>query len=149
VKYRVEEILDLEAALPALERLHQACHEELTDTRGTAFVFRYDLMRALWKNGSLRIFGAYLAVDLVGHATGYVSVSMRTGQSVASEDVVYVLPEHRKGVGTMLARATIAEAKRLGINRYRVTVPRGNAQAKRIARRVGFKPIGEIYEMRL
>lgn len=149
MSYEVREITDLPRYLPELEALHRACHEEIPTTKGTPFRFRYDLLERQFYGGHYYIFGAFHEGKLIGHASGYVSRSMRTDELVASDDVVYVVPEHRKGLGTRLGEYTIAQARKIGVNRYRVSVMNDNPSSARVAQRLGFEPVGTLYEMKL
>lgn len=76
----------------------------------------------------------------VGYAIIYVSQSMHNGDLVAHEDAIYVLPEHRNGIGRKLIRRIIAALREAGVKRVSMAATT-DPRAEKLWRRLGFKPV--------
>ncbi len=57
----------------------------------------------------------------VGHSNIYITNDMHNGELIAMEDTVYVLPEHRNGVGRRLTRFIVEELRSRGCKRAHIT----------------------------
>lgn len=74
----------------------------------------------------------------VGHANVYVTNDMHNGEMIASEDVLYVVPEHRNGIGRKLVKFVLSDLAKRGVKRVTVNAVTDLRVAK-IWRRMGFK----------
>ncbi len=81
--------------------------------------------------------------DAVGHANVYVTNDMHNGELIAREDVLYVLPEHRNGIGRKLVQFVLGDLKRRGVRRVSVSALTDLRVAK-IWRRMGFKDTAHL-----
>jgi len=57
----------------------------------------------------------------VGYSNIYVTNDMHNGELIAQEDTIYVLPEHRNGVGRRLTKFIIEQLRGMGVKRAHVT----------------------------
>lgn len=74
----------------------------------------------------------------VGYCNVYVTQDMHNGALIGQEDALYVLPEHRNGIGRRLVLFAGGDLRRRGLKRMHVTVttdPRVAALWKRIGAR--------------
>lgn len=74
----------------------------------------------------------------VGYSNVYITHDMHNGQLVAQEDTIYVLPEHRNGVGKKLVKFILDDLKKRGCVRGTVT-PVTDLRVGKIWKRMGFK----------
>lgn len=74
----------------------------------------------------------------VGHANVYLTNDMHNGELIAQEDTLYIVPEHRNGVGKKLVRFVLDDLEKRGVKRVTVQAMTDLRVAK-IWRRMGFK----------
>ena len=74
----------------------------------------------------------------VGYSNVYVTNDMHNGDLIAQEDTVFVLKEHRNGVGKKLVRVILDELKERGVKRVLVAALTDLRVAK-LWKRMGFK----------
>ena len=74
----------------------------------------------------------------VGCSNVYLTNDMHNGDLIAQEDTIYVLPEHRNGVGKQLVKFILNELKERGVKRVNVAALTDLRVAKLWKRR-GFK----------
>jgi len=75
----------------------------------------FDFFRQSEKNGLIFIIGAVQASKIIGYSITFVLPDLHTASVLASNDVIYLDPEHRRGLtASRLVRATEAEALRRG-----------------------------------
>lgn len=79
----------------------------------------------------------------VGHSSIYLTNDMHNGEFIAQEDTIYILPDHRNGVGRKLVRAILADLKQRGVKRVIIT-PVTDLRVGKIWQRMGFKPIAQV-----
>lgn len=79
----------------------------------------------------------------VGHSSLYLTNDMHNGEFMAQEDTIYILPEHRNGVGKRLVRFILDDLKRLGVKRVIIT-PVTDLRVGKIWQRMGFKPVAQV-----
>jgi hypothetical protein len=142
----IKRIEDMGLVIGDLEHLHRAYWEEAGQL--ARFAPQYDLLRHYWERGVVRAWGAFDGDRLVGHLTCFVTQSIHTGQPVATEDTLYVLPEYRNGTGRDLIRAGIADMAAHGIKEFWATCePR--TRVGPMLERQGFSHVSNAYRLRL
>lgn len=76
----------------------------------------------------------------VGYCNVYLTVDMHNGDPIAREDLLYVTPEHRKGLGRQLVLFALDELKRRGVTRVLIS-PVTDLRVAKIWRRMGFQDL--------
>jgi GNAT superfamily N-acetyltransferase len=74
----------------------------------------------------------------VGCSNVYVTNDMHNNDLIAQEDTIYVVPEHRNGVGKKFVRVILDELKERGVKRVNVSAMTDLRVAK-LWKRMGFK----------
>lgn len=74
----------------------------------------------------------------VGHANVYITNDMHNGELIAQEDMIYVMPGHRNGLGKRLTRFVLDDLKRRGVKRAMISA-RTDWRAEKLWQRMGFK----------
>lgn len=74
----------------------------------------------------------------VGYSNVYLTNDMHNGDLIAQEDTVFVLKEHRNGVGKKLVKVILEELKERGVKRVSVAALTDLRVAK-LWKRMGFK----------
>jgi GNAT superfamily N-acetyltransferase len=74
----------------------------------------------------------------VGYGNVYLTQDMHNRQLIAQEDTLYVLPEHRNGVGKRLVAFALDDLRSRGVKRLDVTAVTDLRVAK-LWQRMGFK----------
>lgn len=75
-----------------------------------------------------------------GYALVYITTDMHNREMIAQEDVLFVLPEHRNGVGKRLVKFGLAFLKGAGVKHLTVSAVTDLRVAK-LWRRMGFKDL--------
>lgn len=74
----------------------------------------------------------------VGYGNIYLTSDMHNGELIAQEDTLYILPEHRNGVGKRLVRFALDDLRQRGVKRLNVTAVTDLRVAK-LWERMGFR----------
>jgi GNAT superfamily N-acetyltransferase len=74
----------------------------------------------------------------VGCSNIYLTHDMHNSDLIAQEDTIYVLPEHRNGIGKKFARVILDELKERGVKRLNVSAMT-DLRATKLWKRMGFK----------
>ncbi len=144
----VRRIEDMGLVLEDLQHLHRSHWDESESYRNSTFAPRYDLLQRYWELGMIRAWGAFDGSRLIGHLTVYVSVSVHTGEPIATEDALYVLPEFRKGAGSMLVKRCIEDLTAEGLAEIWATC-RPKTKVGTLLERKGFAHVADTYLLRL
>lgn len=80
------------------------------------------------------------AGEAVGYANVYLTNDMHNGDRIATEDMIYVLPEHRNGLGSKIVKFALAELRSRGVKRVTVS-PITDLRVAKIWRRMGFREV--------
>jgi GNAT superfamily N-acetyltransferase len=85
----------------------------------------------------------------VGYSNIYVFNDMHNGDFCAQEDTIYVLPEHRNGVGRAFSKFILADLGARGCIRLHVTAMT-DLRVEKLWKRMGFRPVATsmIYEFK-
>ena len=74
----------------------------------------------------------------IGYSNVYLTNDMHNGELIAREDTIYMLPEHRNGMGKKLVKHILADLTARGVKRAAVTAVTDTRVAK-VWKRMGFK----------
>ena len=129
-----------------LEPLYRQHYKEMTDRLAQGGVIYppynprlHDYGRSC-ENGSLLTFVLRLNNVACGYVNVYVTNDMHNNDLIAQEDTVFVLKEHRNGVGKMLIKFGIEELRKRGVKRLNVSAMTDLRVAK-LWKRMGFKEV--------
>jgi GNAT superfamily N-acetyltransferase len=78
----------------------------------------------------------------VGHSNVYLMNDMHNNDLNGHEDIIYVTPEHRNGVGRELIKRIILELKERGIRNFYAS-PVTDLRVGKLFKRMGFKPLAQ------
>jgi hypothetical protein len=146
--YRIEPFPQVLPELLGLHALHFAETERYRHHQGLAP--DYDAMRIDWLRGALLQFTVRHQDDgaLVGNLRLYVRKSRHTGALVATEDTLFMHPDHRQGLKSItLLRYAEQCLRRLGVVEVRADSklaaqrPNGKHSASSLMRRLGYEPV--------
>jgi ribosomal protein S18 acetylase RimI-like enzyme len=79
----------------------------------------------------------------VGHSNVYVTADMHTSEKIASEDTIYILPEHRNGIGKKLVQFILVDLQSRGVKRVQIS-PVTDLRVAKIWRRMGFTDVASL-----
>ena len=107
------------------------------------FNMRLDVYIERWIAGSLL---NYVIRDeeakAVGYANVYLTNDMHNSEFIAQEDAIYVVPEHRNGVGKKFVRFILDDLRARGVKRVNIT-PVTDLRVSKIWARMGFRHAAE------
>lgn len=99
---------------------------------------RLDEYERAGDGGWLLTFILRLEGKAVGYSNVYVTNDMHNSELIAQEDTIFVLKEHRNGVGKKLVKVILEELKERGVKRVTVSAMTDLRVAK-LWSRMGFK----------
>lgn len=76
----------------------------------------------------------------VGCSNIYITHDMHNSDLIAQEDTIYVVPEHRNGIGRKFTKVILAELKERGVKRLNVSAMT-DLRATKLWKRLGFKEL--------
>ena len=76
----------------------------------------------------------------IGYSNVYVVNDMHNGELIATEDTIYVHPDHRNGVGRKLVKFILADLEKRHVLRVHIS-PVTDLRVAKIWRRMGFKDV--------
>lgn len=135
---------DFEATYPEIESLYRQHYAEMADrlkaqgVEVSPYAPRLDEYVKASRAGALLTFLARLDGRPVGYANVYITNDMHNGDFIAEEDALFVLKEHRRGVGKALVKYGLQELRAMGCKRLNVAALTDLRVAK-LWRRMGFK----------
>lgn len=88
-------------------------------------------------SGQLVTYVARLDGKAVGYLSVYFSRDHRTGEMVASDDSLFIAPDHRNGLGRRLVQFAIKQAKAAGAKRILINAG-GDRRVALLLQRIGF-----------
>lgn len=148
--FTVEKFSDTYAELEPLYRTHYGEMTARLETQGIKYSPYNPRLDAYIKSGDegwlltfvLRVDGA-----ACGYANVYLTNDMHNGDLISQEDTVFVLKEHRNGIGKKLVQFVLQELKSRGVKRLMVSAMTDLRVAK-LWGRMGFKEAATqmIYE---
>jgi hypothetical protein len=105
------------------------------------FGMRVDVYMHYWRAGFLINYVARKDGAAVGYCNCYLTDSMHSGERIAKEDAIYMLPGHRNGTGRKLARFVLDDLRTRHVKRLDIN-PRTDPRAVVLWTRLGFKLTG-------
>lgn len=100
-----------------------------------------DVYFPAWAGGWLLNFVARTEEgEAVGYSNIFLTNDMHNGDSIATEDTIYVLPDHRNGLGSKIVKHALAELRSRGVKRVIVN-PVTDLRVAKIWRRMGFRDV--------
>jgi GNAT superfamily N-acetyltransferase len=144
----IEPLPPFRAIFGQLRALHRMHWDETEAYRDSVFSPRYDLLEHYFERGIARGWGAFHGEKLVGHVTVYVTTSVHTGEQIATEDALYVMPEYRRGIGARLIKRMLSDLKRDGVAELWATT-RPGTRVGPLLERLGMKHVANNYHIRL
>jgi len=79
----------------------------------------------------------------VGHSNVYLTNDMHNGELIAQEDTIYILPEHRNGIGKTLVKHILSDLKQRGVKRVMIS-PVTDLRVGKIWKRMGFREVASL-----
>lgn len=79
----------------------------------------------------------------VGYSNVWLTQDMHNSELIGMEDTIYILPEHRNGIGKKLVKFILADLKGRGVKRAVIT-PVTDLRVAVIWKRMGFRPTAEV-----
>lgn len=98
-----------------------------------------DAYIAQWEAGTLLNYAVRQDGRAVGYSNVYLARDMHNSDLIAQEDTVFVLKEHRNGIGRKLVRFVLDDLKSRGVVRLHITAMT-DLRAVPLWKRMGFKP---------
>lgn len=138
----IRQVEDMGLIIEELSALHRMHWDESGESG--EFAYRYDILRRMWEQNMVRCYGLFDGDRLVGHATVYVLVDMRTGKPTAEDQALYVLPAYRGRYGAVLWRYGMRCLEAEGVTKLSITCALGNI-AGRMALKMGFAHVANRY----
>ena len=99
---------------------------------------RLDQYFAAFRDGWLLNYVVRLDGAAIGHSNVYLTNDMHNGESIASEDTIYIMPTHRNGIGKTLVKHILADLKARGVKRVTIS-PVTDLRVGKIWKRMGFR----------
>lgn len=94
-------------------------------------------------SGELLTFIVVKDETVVGYSNIWVTTDMHNSEPIAQEDTVYMLPEHRNGVGRKLVKFILEFLSNLGVKRVTIS-PVTDLRVGKIWSRMGFRPVAQL-----
>ena len=101
---------------------------------------RWDEYCKAWSGGWLINYIVRLDGTAVGYSNVYLTNDMHNGEFIASEDTIYLLPEHRNGIGRKLVKFVLNDLKSRGVKRAYVTT-QTDLRTGLLCKRLGFRDV--------
>lgn len=148
-------IENLETNYPKFEPMYRQHYGEMTarlESQGISVLpYKPDLETYFASNKSGGLLHYVVRCDgaPIGYSNVYLYNNMHNGRYEAQEDTVYILPEHRNGIGRKLVKFILADLESRGVKQVQIT-PVTDLRVAKIWRRMGFKTLAElmIYEFK-
>jgi L-amino acid N-acyltransferase YncA len=80
---------------------------------------------------------------VVGYSNVYLTNDMHNGEAIAVEDTIYILPDHRNGIGKRLVKHILSDLKERGVKRVNIT-PVTDLRVGKIWSRMGFRHTADL-----
>lgn len=127
-----------------LEPLYRQHYKEMTDRLSEAGIHYSPYNPRLAEYGKASdgewLLNFVLRTDgaVCGYANVYVTNDMHNNDLIAQEDTVFVLKEHRNGIGKKLVKFVVEELRSRGVKRLNVSA-RTDLRVAKLWKRMGFK----------
>lgn len=104
---------------------------------------RLDTYFAAMDRGDYLSFVVLCNDAVVGYCGVWVTQSMHNHERIATEDAIYVVPDHRNGVGRRLVKFILERLRKQGVRRVMIT-PVTDLRVAKIWERMGFVPTAQL-----
>ena len=104
---------------------------------------RLDEYFAAMNAGWLLTFVVRFHGEAIGYSNIYLTNDMHNDEFIAQEDTIFVLKEHRNGIGKELAKHILGVLRERGCKRVSIT-PVTDLRVAKIWERMGFKPTAQL-----
>lgn len=137
------------ATLPELHPIYARHYAEMKTRleadghKVSPFAMRIDQYVEADVRGYLLNYVVRLGGSAVGYCNVYLTNDMHNGDLIAEEDAIYILPEHRKGIGQRLVKHILGELKERGVCRVHCS-PVTDLRVGKVWRRMGFKEVASL-----
>jgi hypothetical protein len=81
--------------------------------------------------------------EAVGYSNIYVTNDMHNNERIAQEDTIFLLKDHRNGVGRRFAKFILSDLQGRGVKRVHIS-PVTDLRVGKIWQRIGFKPVAHL-----
>ena len=143
-RHAVEKYADTLAEMMPIYRLHYGELVERVRAQGhemSPFNPRFDAYIAANERGDLVHFVARHGGKAVGYANVYVTLDMHNQDLIATEDAIFVVPEHRNGLGRKMTIGIVNALQAAGVKRAHMTAAI-DPRAAKLWGRIGFQQSG-------
>lgn len=129
-----------------LEPLYRKHYKEMSDRLTKAGIEvsgynpRLDVYREYDVTGFLLNFVVRFNGVACGYSNIYITQDMHNQDLIAEEDTVYMLPEHRKGMGKTLMKVILQELQKRGVKHFDGTAMT-DCRVVNLWKRMGFKEL--------
>ena len=104
---------------------------------------RLDQYFAAFKGGWLLNYVVRLDGAPIGYSNVWLTNDMHNGVLIAREDTIYILPDHRNGIGKRLVKHILADLGARGVRRVLIS-PVTDLRVGKIWQRMGFKDAASL-----
>ena len=131
-------------SLPELDPLYRQHYAEMSErlaasgVKASPYKPRFDRYEAASRGGWLLTYVLRHQGTAVGYSNVYLTNDMHNGDLIAQEDTIFVIKEHRRGVGRRLMVAIHGDLAARGVKRINVTTATDNRVATLLSR-MGYK----------
>ena len=135
-----------EQTLPEIVGLYRQHYGEMQDRLRSEGVTigdynpRWDEYIKAWCGGWLINYIVRLDGCAVGYSNVYITQDMHNGETIAQEDTIYMLPEHRNGTGRKFVKFILADLQARGVKRAFVTT-QTDLRTGLLCKRLGFRDV--------
>jgi GNAT superfamily N-acetyltransferase len=137
---------ELHPVLEPLYRQHYAEMKARLDADGIPIGDYNPQLKAYFEamdNGSLLTFIVLENETVVGYSNVWLHNDMHNSELMATEDTVYLLPEHRNGVGRKFVKQILEHLQGRGVRRLTISSVT-DLRADKLWQRMGFRPAAQI-----
>lgn len=108
-----------------------------------AYAPRLDQYFAAFRGGWLLNYVVRKDGKAVGHSNVYLTNDMHNGELIAKEDTIYIMPDHRNGIGRKLVKHILSDLESRGVKRVTIS-PVTDLRVGKIWQRMGFTEVASI-----
>ena len=148
MRYDIAQV-DIEAVEGEITALMASQYEEYAANLAKSGVVvgpfnpRRELFRTASREGWLLTWAAMQEGVMVGYLTAFLRTDLYSSEQTAAIDTVYVVPEHRRGIGLRLIKHAVPLLRERGAKRIE-TATSTDDRVKRVYQRAGFIPTATI-----
>lgn len=136
-----------------LNHLYKQCYDELLEIykKDGRIYSEYNPWLEAFNDydasGCLILYVVKVDAIVVGYCLMYITQDMGNKELIACESGIYILPEHRNGLGKHLGKVIVKDMTLRGVKR--IILSAINEHVVNLWTRIGFKPIATTMELML